>query len=98
MDIPYRVSLSPGSHPIGIGLGSLLRGLGLLHLPYMEFLEPGFIFQGFSLGLEPICSSCLVLAAGLICWIYCRALTSFYSSKAVLFKPFLLSPASVLCM
>ena len=99
MDISHLVILPPGSHPIGIGLGSLLGAFFLLHLPYMEVLKPGFIFRGFSLSALSLSASfCLVLAAGLIWGIFCRALTSFCSSKAVFFKPFLLSPASVLCM
>jgi len=52
MDIARLVALSPGGHPVGVGLGALFALFDLLHLPNGQILEPGLELEG--LGISSI--------------------------------------------
>jgi hypothetical protein len=61
MDIARLIALSPGGHPVGIGLGALFALLDLFHLPYGQILEPGLELEGLRLRLGRLCFSLQLL-------------------------------------
>ena len=55
VNIACLVALTPGGHPVGVGLGALFALFYLLHLPDSQILKPGLELQAFDLRQGRLC-------------------------------------------